>query len=121
MKIVLADLYTPGVETITGPLGQGVANAVGMAKVEGHLPVVFVSAVVDHHAFVVASNGDLMEGISQGATALAGHLRLTRLIVLFDGNGISIGWRLSLAAAPKGVTVFSAAQPAGPLLPLQNL
>ncbi|HET9903937.1 MAG TPA: transketolase [Xanthobacteraceae bacterium] len=100
---------TPGVETTTGPLGQGLANAVGMAIAERHLAAVFGSDLVDHHTYVLASDGDLMEGVSQEAIALAGHLRLSRLIVLFDDNGITIDGPLSLADSVDQLKRFEAA------------
>src|SRR5437660_5694149 len=102
------NFVTPGVETTTGPLGQGLANAVGMAIAERHLAAEF-GDIVDHHTFVLASDGDLMEGVSQEAIALAGHLKLSKLIVLFDDNGITIDGELSLADSVDQVKRFEAA------------
>src|SRR5438270_6055233 len=100
---------TPGVETTTGPLGQGLGNAVGMAIAERHLAAVFGPELVDHRTFVLASDGDLMEGVSQEAIALAGHLKLNKLIVLFDDNAISIDGPLLLADSVDQVKRFEAA------------
>ena len=88
--------HTAGVEVTTGPLGQGLATSVGMALAERMLAVEF-GDVVDHRTYVLASDGDLMEGVSQEAIAIAGHLKLNRLIVLWDDNGISIDGPLSVS------------------------
>jgi transketolase len=101
--------HTPGVETTTGPLGQGLATAVGMAMAERHLAAQYGSDIVDHHTYVLASDGDLMEGISHEAIALAGHLKLAKLIVLYDDNGISIDGPVSLSDSVDQVKRFEAA------------
>src|ERR1700682_1586030 len=103
------NFHTKGIETTTGPLGQGIATAVGMALAERHLAAGFGGDLVDHHTYVIASDGDLMEGLSQEAIALAGHLKLNKLIVLFDDNGISIDGALSLADSVNQVKRFEAA------------
>ena len=100
---------TPGVETTTGPLGQGIATAVGFALAERMLNAEYGDDIVNHHTYVLASDGDLMEGISQEAIALAGHLKLNRLIVLFDDNGISIDGPLSLSDSVDQLKRFEAA------------
>ena len=90
---------TPGVEATTGPLGQGVGNAVGMALAEAHLAQLFNRpghAIVEHHTYFLASDGDLMEGVSHEACSLAGHLKLGRLIGIYDDNRITIDGKTDL-------------------------
>ncbi|MCH8520470.1 transketolase [Glycocaulis sp.] len=101
--------HTPGVETTTGPLGQGISTAVGMALAERILNAHYGDDLVDHHTWVIASDGDLQEGISQEAISLAGHLKLNRLIVLWDDNEISIDGSTSLSDTVDHKTRFEAA------------
>ncbi|WP_334176548.1 transketolase [Pseudoxanthobacter sp.] len=98
-----------GIETTTGPLGQGLANAVGMALAERMLNARFGDALVDHRTWVLASDGDLMEGLSQEAISIAGHLKLNRLTVLWDNNGISIDGAVSLTESGDMLRRFEAA------------
>jgi len=98
-----------GIETTTGPLGQGLATAVGMALGERILNAEFGDRIVNFRTFVLASDGDLMEGISHEAISIAGHLRLDKLIVLYDDNGISIDGPLSLSESGDALKRFEAA------------
>ncbi len=88
--------YTPGVETTTGPLGQGIGNAIGMAVAQAHLAAVFPKAPLDHHTYFICSDGDLMEGISHEAASYAGHFGLGKLIGFYDDNKITIDGPTSL-------------------------
>jgi transketolase len=100
--------HTAGVEVTTGPLGQGVGNAVGMAITEHHLRARFGAELFDHHTFVIASDGDLMEGISHEAASLAGHLGVDKLVVIYDDNKITIDGPTDLAYSEDAAARFEA-------------
>jgi transketolase len=92
--------YTPGVDATTGPLGQGIGMAVGMALAEAHLAATYNQNgfnIIDHHTYVICGDGDMMEGITGEAASLAGHLKLGKLIVLYDSNDISLDGDLSMS------------------------
>nr|WP_256444366.1 transketolase [Siccirubricoccus sp. G192] len=98
----------PGIETTTGPLGQGIATAVGMALAERLLAARFGKSLVDHRTWVIASDGDLMEGLSHEAASLAGHLGLEKLTVLYDDNSISIDGDTALSLSDDALKRFTA-------------
>jgi transketolase len=103
------NFHTKGIETTTGPLGQGIATSVGFAVAEKMLAAEFGKKVVNHHTYVICSDGDLMEGVSQEAIALAGVWKLNKLIVLYDDNGISIDGPTSIADSVDQVKRFKSA------------
>ena len=98
-----------GIETTTGPLGQGISTAVGMALAERMAQARYGAEIVDHFTYVIASDGDLMEGISHEAISLAGHLKLSKMIVLYDDNDITIDGALSLSESGDALMRFKAA------------
>ena len=103
------NFITQGVETTTGPLGQGIATAVGMALAERHLNARFGDDLVDHYTYVLAGDGCLMEGVSQEAITLAGHLNLNRMIVLWDDNSVTIDGGTDMSDSTDQIKRFEAA------------
>src|SRR5687768_4885142 len=103
--------HTPGVETTTGPLGQGIGNAVGMAlasKMAGARLNAPSSALVDYRVFVIASDGDMMEGVASEAASIAGHLKLDNLVVVYDDNKITIDGRTDISMSENVGARFEA-------------
>ncbi len=103
--------HTPGVEATTGPLGQGIANAVGLAVAEAHLGAVYDredAPIVDHFTYCICGDGDLMEGISQEAISLAGHLKLGKLIVFYDDNRVSLAGPTDITLTDDPIARFDA-------------
>jgi transketolase len=98
--------HTAGVEVTTGPLGQGVGNAVGIALAERHLRERFGDDLIDHHVFAICSDGDLMEGISHEAASFAGHFKLNRLVMVYDDNHITIDGATELTLTDDVVKRF---------------
>jgi transketolase len=114
------NFHTSGIETTTGPLGQGIATSIGFAVAEKMMVAEYGKKVIDHHTYVLCSDGDLMEGVSQEAIALAGHWKLNKLIVLYDDNGISIDGPTTLSDSVDQVKRFKSAGWASELIDGQD-